>query len=203
MADLMIRQSALAQLGLDGRARPERGEAGVALAERPFRAIVDLRGNPDDAAFLGAAQGALGLELPLTPNTTASQGKTTALWLGPDEWWIVTADPAADHAARLRTTLAGVHGAVTEVGESRTCIEVSGPRARDLLAKACPLDLHPRSFTPGACAQSQLAKAAGLIHQTSDEPAYDLYVLRSFAEYLWHWLEDAGKEYGVAVVRRD
>ena len=81
MADLMIRQSALAQLGLDGRAQRERGEAGVALAEKPFRAIVDLRGNPEDAAFLGAAQGALGLELPLTPNTTASQGKTAALWL--------------------------------------------------------------------------------------------------------------------------
>ena len=203
MADLMIRQSALAQLGLDGRARAERGEAGVALAEKPFRAIVDLRGNPEDADFLGSAQGALGLDLPLTPNTATTQGKTTALWLGPDEWWIVTPDPAADHAARLRTTLAGVHAAVTEVGESRCCIEVSGPKARDLLAKACPLDLHPRSFQPGTCAQSHLAKAAGLIHQTTDEPAYDLYVLRSFAEYLWHWLEDAGREYGVAVVRRD
>ena len=203
MADLMIRQSALAQLGLDGRARAERGEAGVALAEKPFRAIVDLRGNPEDADFLGSAQGALGLDLPLAPNTATTQGKTTALWLGPDEWWIVTPDPAADHAARLRTTLAGVHAAVTEVGESRCCIEVSGPKARDLLAKACPLDLHPRSFQPGTCAQSHLAKAAGLIHQTTDEPAYDLYVLRSFAEYLWHWLEDAGREYGVAVVRRD
>ena len=202
MADLMIRQSALAQLGLDGRARAERGEAGVALAEKPFRAIVDLRGNPEDADFLGSAQGALGLDLPLTPNTATTLGKTTALWLGPDEWWIVTPDPAADHAARLRTTLAGVHAAVTEVGESRCCIEVSGPKARDLLAKACPLDLHPRSFQPGTCAQSHLAKAAGLIHQTTDEPAYDLYILRSFAEYLWHWLEDAGREYGVAVVRR-
>ncbi|MDJ0945964.1 MAG: sarcosine oxidase subunit gamma family protein [Kiloniellales bacterium] len=202
MADLMIRQSALAQLGLDGRARPERGEAGVALAEKPFRAIVNLRGNPEDAAVLAAVEGALGLALPLAPNTTATQGKTTAFWLGPDEWWIVTAEPAADHAARLRTTLAGLHAAVTEVGESRSCIEVSGPRARDLLAKACPLDLHPRVFAPGACAQSQLAKTSGLLHQTSEEPAYDLYVLRSFAEYLWHWLEDAGQEYGVAVVRR-
>ena len=211
MADLLIRQSALAQLGLDGRARAERGAAGVALAEKPFRAIVDLRGNPEDAAFLDGAQGALGLALPLAPNTTATQGKATALWLGPDEWWIVTAapgadpaaDPGTDHAARLRTTLSGVHAAVTEVGESRTCIEVSGPEARDLLAKACPLDLHPRRFQPGACAQSHLAKAGGLIHQTSEEPAYDLYVLRSFAEYLWHWLEDAGREYGVTAVRRD
>ena len=48
-----------------------------------------------------------------------------------------------------------------------------------------------------------LAKATGLIHQTSDAPAYDLYVPRSFAEYLWRWLEDAAAEYGVTVLRRE
>ncbi|MEE9184627.1 MAG: sarcosine oxidase subunit gamma family protein [Acidimicrobiia bacterium] len=32
-------------------------------------------------------------------------------------------------------------------------------------------------------------------------PAFDLYVPRSFADYLWAWLEDAGTEYGVALVR--
>jgi sarcosine oxidase gamma subunit len=30
-------------------------------------------------------------------------------------------------------------------------------------------------------------------------PTFDIYVARSFAEYLWAWLEDAGGEYGVAV----
>ena len=30
-------------------------------------------------------------------------------------------------------------------------------------------------------------------------PTYDIYVLRSFAEYLWLWLEDAAQEYGLAV----
>lgn len=203
MADLLIRQSALAALGLDGRARADRGEAGVALAEQPLRTIIDLRADAGDAELLGTLQGLLGFELPLTPNTTASKGKVTALWLGPDEWWLVSADPKLDLAGKLRDGLQGLHAGITEVGESRSCIEVSGPQAREVLAKACPLDLHPRNFQAGACAQSHLAKAAGLIHQTSDEPAYDLYVLRSFAEYLWRWLEDAGQEYGVAVVRRD
>ncbi len=30
-------------------------------------------------------------------------------------------------------------------------------------------------------------------------PAYDVYVLNSFAEYLWLWLEDAAREYGLRV----
>ena len=72
-----------------------------------------------------------------------------------------------------------------------------------MLAKGCPLDLHPRAFTPGSCAQSLLAKADVLIHLRADDPrhgpTFDLYVARSFAHYLWAWLEDAGREYGVQV----
>jgi len=30
-------------------------------------------------------------------------------------------------------------------------------------------------------------------------PAFDLYVLDSFAAYLWLWLEDAAREYGLKV----
>jgi sarcosine oxidase gamma subunit len=37
------------------------------------------------------------------------------------------------------------------------------------------------------------------VHQITQAPDYDLYVQRSFAEYLWAWLEDAGTEYGVRV----
>ena len=70
------------------------------------------------------------------------------------------------------------------------------PRARHL-------DLHPRAFPPGRCAGTLLAKAAVLIHLLDDDPgrgpSFDVYVARSFAHYLWTWLEDAGREYGVAV----
>ena len=108
-------------------------------------------------------------------------------------------------AGRLREALADVHCAVTAVGESRTRIRVSGPKARDLLAKGCPLDLHPEAFgEPGRCAQSHVAKALVVLHLIADDPAegasFDIYVLRSFAEYLWCWLEDAAREYGLAVV---
>ena len=53
------------------------------------------------------------------------------------------------------------------------------------------LDLHPRAFAPGRCARASLAKTVVLIHQTDDQPTFDLYVDRSYAEYLWQWLEDA------------
>ncbi len=75
------------------------------------------------------------------------------------------------------------------------------PAPATVLAKGCPLDLHPRAFPPGSCAGSLLAKASVLIHLVEDEPhpVFDLYVSRSFAHYLWAWIEDAGLEYGVQV----
>ncbi len=201
MPDAYLKQSPLASLGLEGRAGDARGEAGVAMAERPFRGIVNLRGKPGDKAFMAACAGALGFDLPVTANTTAGGDGVTALWLGPDEWWLVTPEDSSELAAKLEAALTGQRCAVTEVGDSRTCLSVAGPMARELLAKGCPLDLHPRVFTAGDCAQTLLAKASVTLHQVSDEPAYEIYVLRSFAEYLWLWLEDAAREYGLAVLR--
>ncbi len=195
-----LRQSALAHLGLVARAETLRGDAGVAMGERPPLSIVDLRIGDAEPTALAAVEEVLGFALPRDANRVAGTEATAALWLGPDEWWVVTAveDPAAAH--RLSEALAGHSAAVTDLSESRACIRVSGPRARDLLAKGCSLDLHPRVFSPGRCAQSHLAKAQVVLHQVSGEPAFDLYVLRSFADYLWAWLEDAAREYGLTIV---
>ncbi len=205
MVEGYLRQSALAHLGLDGRADESHGAAGVAMAERAHQGIVNLRLDRGDAAALAIFAETFGFALPAGPNTTAGAGDATAFWLGPDEWWIVTPDPDPEAgpalAAKLRGALADHCHAVTDVGESRTCIRISGPEARAVLQKGCPLDLHPHEFQPGQCAQTRLAKATVLIHHASDGPAFDVYVPRSFAEYLWAWLEDAGAEYAVAVVK--
>ena len=209
MAENFLRQSPLAHLGLEGRTTLPRSETGVAMAERPYPCIVNLRGKPDDKLFTAAAKKALGVDLPKAPNSTAGEAGLTALWLSPEEWWVIADDGdrlqvEGALAGRLRDALAGVHCAVTEVGESRTRIRVSGPRARDLLAKGCPLDLHPQAFgEAGRCAQTHIAKALVVLHLVADDPegaCFDIYALRSFSEYLWCWLEDAAQEYGLAVV---
>lgn len=196
MAEDYLRQSPLAHLGLARRAREARGEAGVAMAERPFPAILNLRARGSTPEPWQAIETALGFALPREPNRAAGKDRVVALWLGPDEWWLI--GPPADQG--LGKTLSELGCTLTEVGDSRTCIRISGPRARALIAKGCPLDLHPRVFGPGHCAQSLLAEADIVLHQVSPAPAYDIYVARSFAEYLWLWLEDAAREYVLAVV---
>lgn len=209
MDNSYMRQSALAGQGLDSRRVPERGEAGIAMDERVFPAIVNLRGKANDKAFTEAAEKALGTALPTEPNRVAEGKGVSVLWLSPEEWWVIARDDKDIGAERkladkLRAALSGQLSAITEVGESRACILVSGPKTRDLLAKACPLDLHPSTFGgPGSCAQTMLAKSLGVLNQTAEDettgPQFEIYVLRSFADYLWSWLEDAAREYGMVV----
>ena len=100
---------------------------------------------------------------------------------------------------RLLAAFATTHAAATDVTEARTVIVLSGPRARELLMKGVSLDLHPRLFGPGHCAQTGLAGANIILRQLDDRPTYDIHVLDSFAEHLWQWLEGAAREYRIAV----
>ncbi len=172
---------------------------GVRLSEIRDLGKIDLRGDPSDRWFMGAVGRSLDLLLPTEPCTSARQGPVTALWLGPDQWLITC--PSGDVAAtidELATSLETGHAAVTDVSAGRVTLGLAGPNAVDVVAKGCPLDLHPRVVRPGFVAGSVLAKIHALIH-LSEPGSIDLYVGRSYADYLWAWLEDAGHEYGVVI----
>lgn len=201
MAEHFQRQSALAHLRLEARAASAPASAGVVLSERAYRGQIALRGKAANRKFKTAVKSVLGVALPVTPNTASEVKKDCCLlWLGPDEWLAaVPGGREAETIADLYTALSDVHFAAVDVSSSRTVIRLSGAQARDVLMKGCSLDLHPAAFAAGRCAQSSLARCHMLLHQTGDSPDYDVYVHRSFADYLWRWLEDAAAEYGVRV----
>ena len=199
MSETVRRMSPLAHLFAEGT--PSTGAAvGVTLTERPFLVHLDLWGDPSDRAFLDAARGAVGVALPLEPNTVARGPETAALWLGPDEWLILAPPDGGGLESTIERALEGRRHAVVDVSGGQTVIGLSGGRAPDVLAKGCTLDLHPRAFGPGRCAQTLVAKANATIWQTGDGPSYDLIVRRSFAEYLAFWLIDASREYGLTII---
>jgi len=136
---------------------------GVRLTERRPVSMVQV------AAPNGAA-----LPYPDEPNRATGN----ALWLGPRRWLVVDA-PAPPGAI------------VTDLGQARTVIRLSGARARDVLATGCLLDLHPAVFPPGHCAQTVIAHCTVLIHAVDDTPSFDLYVARSYARHFWEFLVDA------------
>ena len=177
MVEAYQRRSALAHFGLAARAaQGNTTSAGVILGESAHRSIVNIRGDAEDAAFVSSVKAATGVDLPLKANTvngnTLNSGsELKILWLGPNEWWIVGPESTgAELVTGLRQAFQGQHTAVVDVSESRTVITLTGPNARDLLVRGISLDLHPRVFAAGQCAQTSLSKANILLHQTDDKP---------------------------------
>ena len=162
----------------------------VTLTELRFARQIGLRLRPPHPAYLG------GVPLPLRPNRAAVMRALRTLWLGPDEWLITVADGAApDLFSWISRAAAGHRAEVTDLSASRIIIEIAGTRARTLLEKGCGLDLHPRAFAPGSCAQTLFAKLPVIIDQISATPTYRLFVRRSAARWLVDWLIDAAEEF--------
>ena len=183
------------ELSVDGRA--------CVLAEQPFMDIVNLRGDARDARFVQSVRAATALELPTQANTASVSGTRQLIWLGPDEWLLKDAragstaneglaSPLADALHAALAQHAGLHYSVVETGSGNTTFTLQGPASADLLARGCPLDLHPRAFASGAIAQSHIARAPALIRCVQAGQSYEITVRRSFAPYLFQWLCAAG-----------
>jgi sarcosine oxidase subunit gamma len=126
------------------------------------------------------------LELPLEPNTWIANGDREALWLGPDEWLIVGPPSTEDSISKdLERALAGLPHSVVEVSAARAILEVEPAVRLDLLPQGCSIDLHPRSWREGMCAQTLLARVPVILQER--ETGTRIFVRPSFANSLLDW----------------
>lgn len=153
-------------------------------ATETFRTQLDLRVDP-------AASG-LPFALPLEPNTWLGSDGREILWLGPDEW-LVLANPDSreprQQIAELEVAFAGVHHSVVDVSAGRSVFVLESDDRHELLSKGCSLDLHPRSWRDGMCAQTLLARVPVVLQERAKDTG--ILVRPSFAGYLVDWLLDA------------
>ena len=165
----------------------------VGITVEPFLAMADVR--------LGAAGpevwARLGVELPTVPNTWVPTGAGRAIWLGPDEWLLSSTTEAPEELeARVRAAALELGGSATDVSAQRIGLRLTGARVRDVLAKGCSIDLHPRMFDRGSSAQTVLGQAGVVLLALSDAgDDYAALVRSSFAGYLADWLLDAALEF--------
>jgi sarcosine oxidase subunit gamma len=161
----------------------------IAVTALPFVAMVDVR--------LAAPSERLWIDLPTVPNTWVPTPDGRVVWLGPDEWLLTSErERPEDLEARIRDAVVPLGGAAVDVSAQRIAIRLTGSRVRDLLAKGCAIDLHPRVFGRGRSAQSTLGLAAVVLLALGDGGDDFLVLVRSsFAGYLAEWLLDAAVEY--------
>ena len=162
------------------------GNPGARVTPLPRLAQISFRVT-EESGLLAAR--ALGLDrLPPANQFLAGDG-CNVLWLGPDEFLAVGADPVrATLEARLRKAIPPDQGAVVDVSAGRVGIWLTGPDARDALAGCCSIDFHPRVFRTGSCAGTLIAKAQAVIAQVDDGPVYLMLVRPSYAQYVRGWL---------------
>ncbi|BBH15812.1 sarcosine oxidase subunit gamma [Nocardioides baekrokdamisoli] len=165
----------------------------VRLRELPFLAMVGVRLDPDGEAAMVAAR-AVGVPLPTSCGDVASTDVRHVLWLGPDEWLVISDEPPAALLAALANPLVGHHAAVVDLSSNRTTLELTGPAARSVLEKGCPTDLHPRVFSPGCAIVTTIARTPVLLWQIGPE-SYRILPRSSLAAYVSAWLADAIVEF--------
>lgn len=165
----------------------------VGITVEPFVAMSVVRLG----AVGAAASEALGAGLPTTPNTWVPAGTGRAVWLGPDEWLLSsTTETPEELEARARAAVIPLGGSVTDVSAQRIGLRLTGARVRDVLAKGCSIDLHPRVFGRGSSAQTLLGQAGVVLLALSDAgDDFVVLVRSSFAGYLADWLLDAALEF--------
>jgi sarcosine oxidase subunit gamma len=197
--DAAYAESPLFHAGLHELAGKGKSTAGISLREKKLLGHLTLRGDGHDPAFAGAVHKATGLELP-GALALVSRGESSLQWMGPDEWLLIV--PSGEEFAAeqgLHAELADQHHQVVNVSGGQTILELSGPKVREMLMKSSIYDVHPRNFPVGKAVGTMMAKSQLVIRRTGEE-TWELLVRRSFSDYYWLWLQDASREYGLAVL---
>lgn len=180
--------------------------ATVALTEMPVPGLLVLRAREDIESLNNAVIASVGASLPDVLGTsysgeTADGSSICIRWIAPDEWLLSCelADAYA-HEQAIRSAFQGKSLAIVNVSGGFTALRLKGADALNVLKKSTPYDTHPANLSPGKVVNTVFAKAQVTLHCVS-ENHYEILVRRSFADYVWHWIMVAAKEYGLNILQ--
>ena len=178
------RVSPLADVTVQGRFGADKGQPGVTLSVRHPLSIVTAIARKDKAKALA--------------DGLANLRGATVLWAGPDQYF-VQAEGRGEGAlaAELSLMLAGT-ASVSDQSHGRVVLRIAGDKARAVLARGTPVDLHPDVFPVGKSALTQMAHVGVHLTRVGDD-SYDLSVFRGFSESFWEWLSEQAEEFGYLV----
>jgi len=180
-----------ALIGQHSHAGP--GPAAITIYIRPLPVCAQLFASKGNESKLASK-----LKLKSTPGLATDTKSFTALPLSPGQWMLMGKAKSPDFAREMAKKTKGL-GYISQQADSRICLRVSGPMARQLMARGCRLDLHASNTGAGFCAQTNMAQIGVIIHQLDDHPTYDLYLYSGFARSFFHWLSHTAEQFGYEV----
>jgi sarcosine oxidase subunit gamma len=195
-----VMQSPLHHFNLKTKQKPIDTSKGVWANEIPLLGYISLRGNAQNAQLIKDAKKALGVALPILPCSLISTSWGCIYWLSPDEWLIVSArELRAELQQKLEAALVGNHSQVIDNSGGFTTVFLQGKNASDVLHHCTVYDLN--ALTIGKVVGTTFGKTSVFLHL--HENGYNLIFRRSFADYIWRYLERSALPYGFGIANLD
>ncbi|MGH6908089.1 MAG: sarcosine oxidase subunit gamma, partial [Aestuariivirga sp.] len=137
------RVSPLADIALQGRFGADKGLPGVELSVRhPASVVAIIARNGKSQALKGTLDRMTGC---------------TILWAGAAQYYAVADGMGEAHLHSELKARLNLLASVSDQSHGRVILRVSGPKARNVLAKGTPVDLHDGEFPMGKSALTQMA----------------------------------------------
>ncbi len=150
------------------------------------------------AELIAAIAKAFGVS-PIDRPVTVETDGVAFVGVGPARWHAISrGEGRAGRRVRL-IEAARPLATVVDVSHGFVTFRLSGPKARDALAKLAHIDLDPASFAAGACAGAALHGVNVQLRRSPDGAAFECAAPRSFAASVYHALIRAADPYGLVV----
>lgn len=193
-----VMQSPLHPFGLAAKQEKINDNKGAWANEIPLLGYISLRGDSQNAAFVNAVSSTLNVALPVQPCSMVYTAWGSILWLSPDEWLITCKrDQRAPLQQSLETGLTGIHSQVVDNSGGYTTVLLKGKNASNVLHHCTVYDLN--MLQAGKVVGTTFGKLSLYIHQHED--GYSLVFRRSFADYIWRYLERSALPYGFGIAQ--
>jgi sarcosine oxidase, subunit gamma len=193
-----VMQSPLQHFNLTAKAVAIDDAQGVWANEIPLLGYISLRGNAQNKDFLAAVKKVIGTSLPTQACSLSSTSTLAILNCSPDEWMITC--PREQRAAlqhALQAALVGIHSQVLDNSGGYTSVLLQGKQAADALQHCTVYNLH--ALTPNKVVGTTFGKASIILYRSND--GFCLVLRRSFADYIWRYLERAAAPYGFGIAK--
>lgn len=132
----------------------------------------------------------LGMRMPAFVGEVQSSERATIVQLGPDEWLILSDEPADALATAIAVGRIDAPYSLVDISAREVRLVVEGPAAADVIASGCPLDTDLAVFSHARVYRTLFHKSEILLWRSAPD-RFLIDVWRSFAPYVEALLKEA------------
>lgn len=153
--------------------------------------IAALRGRAGELQTIACNRG---LPLPALGRATITADQL-ALGVRPERWLVLSPPAAPGASAQLWQGACAGAGVAVDLSSGLTALQLSGPAARDVLARGCRLDLDPGAFPVNAAAATIMVQVSVILAALPS--GLLLLTPASTAQHMRGWLAATAKPFGL------